>query len=182
VLPLTEENIFSYIYQLNLKNFFLHFFFVIPLCKVFKSYLASEIGGVKLSGKPSYISFILAVLIFLIAQIFLAMVYFSNNLLLVYFVTIFIPLFMMTPCLSWIRTCAEHRSFTYQSNSDVVCRNFKKNFLGFFLGAAGFRNHGLHHASPGLEYIKLDEKNLGIDSSNPPRDSYSSVIFRLIFP
>jgi fatty acid desaturase len=171
----------SYKYEVNLRNFLSHFFFLIPISKVLKSYFAREMEGAKLLGEPAHKSFFYAIFIFGGIHGALLFIYGSYGRLQEYFLTIFIPLFMMLPVLGWIRTCAEHRGYCHKLDKDVVCRNFRNDFLGFFLGAAGFRNHALHHASPGTEYFKLQMLSNQDVENELVRDSYLIVILRLIF-
>ena len=175
----TDDAENSYTYDLNFKNLIKMMFFIIPVEKVLSIYFKNDAHGAKLSGEKSYSDFSLSATVFMAIQLllFFVFVYFGN--MKAYFFTSFIPIFMLLPVISWLRTAAEHRAIPYTCISDVVLRNFKLDFLGFFLGAAGFRNHDLHHMFPGIHYLDFKTDKLS-SHKRFPQDSYGHIIRKLI--
>ena len=169
----------SYAYALNFKNLMNMTFFIIAAEKVLSIYFKNDVHGAKLSGEKSYLDFFLSVIFFTTIQLllFFAFVHIGN--MKAYFFTSFIPIFMLLPVIGWLRSAAEHRAIPYISTSDIVSRNFKLDFLGFFLGPAGFRNHDLHHMFPGIHYLDLNWDKL-CSHNRLSQDSYGDTIWRLI--
>ena len=64
----------------------------------------------------------------------------------------FISVFFGCQAVVYLRNCLEH---TPGTDNKPISRNFKEGFLSFFLGAAGFAKHGLHHQMPGKRYWML---------------------------
>lgn len=116
----------------------------------------------------------------MIIQLLIVEAFFTNGLYAEYFLVIFVPLFMLLPTLGWLRTVAEHREYKYIDCSSVILRNFKSDFIGFFLGAAGFKDHDLHHMYSGVSYKDFELLTI---KKNPVRlepASYSKVLMQMI--
>lgn len=164
----------SYQYDINLKNLLCWTCLVFPLKKILTLYKSK-----KNSRKITLNSFadrVLSILIF--SSFHIAMIFNSLGELEKYLFLIFIPQIMLLPMWNWLRTVAEH-----QPSKDIdgrfVLRRFKLDFFGFFLGAAGFRYHDVHHTNPTIHYLDLSKNNNVVTAPKESR-SYIQILLKLI--
>lgn len=79
--------------------------------------------------------------------------------------------FCWLPVFTWLRTYCEHSKLI----DGLDTRDFGLSFLGFFLGAAGFRKHAEHHDDPSASYVTLRHSR-----TFPPLTTYESVVLSAI--
>jgi fatty acid desaturase len=84
-----------------------------------------------------------------------------------------VPILVGLPLAVLVRNFCEHHAL---SNEVPMARNFKAGPMTFFLGAAGFRWHAAHHASPAVRYWMLARTaDLEI-----PADGYMTTLLTLL--
>ena len=67
-----------------------------------------------------------------------------------------VPVLIGFPLVAYIRNYCEHHPLP--GEPVTISRNFAPGIDAFFLGAAGFRWHELHHEDPGVHYLELDSE------------------------
>jgi fatty acid desaturase len=82
-----------------------------------------------------------------------------------------VPIMIGFPIANYVRDYCEHHPFPGEPSE--VARNFKPGIDAFFLGAAGFRWHQIHHETPGIHYWRLH-------GEAKPTATYIGTFFRLI--
>lgn len=164
----------SYQYKINFKNFICWTCLVFPARKMLTLY-----NRKKSSDKFKLSSFADRILSIGVFTFFHAiMILNSLGGIEKYFFLIFIPQIMLLPMWNWLRTAAEHQP-SQSTEGKFVLRRFKFDFFGFFLGAAGFRYHDVHHKNPTIHYLDLS-KNKNIVSAPLEASSYTQTLLKLI--
>ena len=164
----------SYQYDINLKNLFCWTCLVFPMRKMLSLYKSK-----KSSGKFTLSAFAdRAISMFVFTSFHITMIFNSLGELEKYLFLIFIPQIMLLPMWNWLRTAAEHQP-SEATDGKFVLRRFKFDFFGFFLGAAGFRYHDVHHTNPTIHYLDLS-KNKNVVSAAEQARSYTQTLLKLI--
>ena len=178
-LGTTEDTEFAYFYGLSPTNLLLAVsgYFTIGSLR-----RKRQLAGVGDSTRP--------VVAFIVWNLACVGVFASSGRYLEYVALYFVPVLFGVPFVAFVRTICEHRLLGAESldcftvDHGKYSRNFKTGFWGFFLGAAGFNDHWVHHEWPFLHYtvlaqVRSDLKRRG-KPAGPEPQSYATVLVALV--
>lgn len=167
----------TYALSPSFKNFFYVFFYIVPLKKAFQNFYYSAGNSDQTSSSFEILQ---VIVVFLCIQLLVLCVFLSADRLWEWIFLWAIPLYNLTPLFTWLRTLSEHRPLVPQHGYDAIYRAFNRDWLAFFLGAAGFRDHDLHHYYPSVHHQLFQSLNLPLEvSGKRSRSSYFSVILSI---